>query len=228
MVFVKQRATKVIACLRVSTDEQSVSGLGLADQRGTIERAVQSRGWADVAYVSDEGFSAKNLARPAIAEALRQLACGQAGTLVVSKLDRLSRSLLDFAQLMETAKRQGWELVVLDLAIDTSTPSGALMANVMASFAEYERQLIGQRTSAALQVRKSQGVRLGRPRSLDAAVTRRIVEERAQGSTLAAIAHRLNGDGTPTARGGRCWFASTVAGVLKSAALDQESAARVA
>jgi DNA invertase Pin-like site-specific DNA recombinase len=224
----KRRADKVIGYLRVSTEEQSLSGLGLADQRAVIDAAAQSRQWPDIAYVSDEGFSAKNLARPGISEALRQLASGEAGVLVVSKLDRLSRSLLDFAQLMETAKRQGWELVVLDLAIDTSTPSGALMASVMASFAEYERRLIGQRTSAALQQKKAAGGRLGRPRTLDAEVSQRIVQERAHGRSLTAIANGLNDDGVPTARGGRCWFPSTVAGVLTSAALDQEAMSRSA
>ncbi|WP_104524949.1 recombinase family protein [Blastococcus atacamensis] len=224
----KPRAAKVIAYLRVSTEEQSLSGLGLADQRLVIERAAESHHWDHVAYVIDEGFSAKNLARPGIAEALRQLACGEAGVLVVSKLDRLSRSLLDFAQLMETAKRQGWELVVLDLAIDTCTPSGALMANVMASFAEYERQLIGQRTSAALQVKKAQGARLGRPCTLDPAVSQRIVAERAEGRSLTTIANALNSDGVSTARGGRCWFPSTVAGVLRSAVLDREALGRSA
>lgn len=89
---------------------------------------------------------------------------GQASVLVVSKLDRLSRSLLDFATLMDRAKREGWELVVLDLAIDTTVPSGQLVANVMAAFAEHERQLIGARTSAALQQLKAQGKRLVRAR----------------------------------------------------------------
>jgi DNA invertase Pin-like site-specific DNA recombinase len=131
---------------------------------------------------------------------------------------------LDFANLMDTARRQGWELVALDLAIDTSTPSGALMANVMASFAEFERQLIGQRTSAALQQKKAAGARLGRPRVLDRAITRRIVEERAAGGTLTGIADRLNSEGVPTARGGRCWFPATVAAVLRSAHLDQVAA----
>lgn len=67
-----------------------------------------------------------------------------------AKLDRLSRSVLDFAALMQRARRRGWNPVVLDLGVDTSMPAGALMANVMASFAEYERHLIGQRTSDAL------------------------------------------------------------------------------
>jgi DNA invertase Pin-like site-specific DNA recombinase len=222
---VKKRSTAVIGYLRVSTEEQSLSGLGLADQRNVIEQASRQHGWSDVRFVVDEGFSAKNLSRPGIAAVLAHLAEGGAGILVVSKLDRLSRSLLDFASLMDTARRQGWELVVLDLALDTTTPSGQLMANVMASFAEYERQLIGQRTSAALQQKKAQGARLGRPRSLNPASALRIVADRAAGESLTGIANRLNAEGVPTARGGRCWFPSTVAGVLASAALDREAVA---
>jgi DNA invertase Pin-like site-specific DNA recombinase len=222
----KQRSSRVIAYVRVSSQEQAISGLGLADQRATIERTAKHREWDNITFVADEGYSARSLDRPGIAEALLQLANGEAGTLVVAKLDRLSRSLLDFAQLMDTARRQGWELVVLDLALDTSTPSGALMGNIMASFAEYERQLIGQRTSAALQQKKAQGARLGRPRTLDAAVSARIAAAREAGQTLTAIAGQLNDEGVPTARGGRCWFPSTVAGVLRSVALDQEARVR--
>lgn len=216
----RRRTDSVIAYLRVSTEEQAVSGLGLADQRRAIENAATSRGWTDVQFVADEGHSARSLDRPAIASALAALASGEASVLVVSKLDRLSRSLLDFATLMEQARREGWELVVLDLAIDTTVPSGALMANVMASFAEYERQIIGARTSAALQQLKSQGVRLGRPRQMPEATLDRIVGERAEGGTLKAIADGLNRDGVPTARGGAQWYPSTVRAALQSRELD--------
>jgi DNA invertase Pin-like site-specific DNA recombinase len=221
----KARAAKVIGYLRVSTEEQAVSGLGLADQRAVIEAEAVRRGWNDLELKSDEGYSAKNLSRPAIAEALEMLRKGQASVLVVSKLDRLSRSLLDFALLMETARKQGWEIIVLDLAVDTTTPSGQLMASVMSAFAQYERQLIGARTSAALQQLKAQGVRLGRPRTLPLAVTERVLVERSAGRTLAAIAEGLNQDGVATARGGKCWYPSTVKAVLVSAELDSAVAA---
>lgn len=221
---VKKRSEKVIGYLRVSTEEQGVSGLGLADQRSVIERESSHRGWGEVDFLTDEGFSAKNLSRPAVARALDMMSSGEASVLVVSKLDRLSRSLLDFATLMDRAKREGWQLVVLDLAIDTSTPSGSLMANVMASFAEYERQLISARTSAALQQLKARGVRLGRPRTLPDAVTARIVSERASGATLAAVAKGLNRDEVPTARAGSKWYPSTVRAVLVSASLDAAAA----
>ncbi len=217
-----RRSPRVIGYLRVSTEEQVISGLGLADQEQVIRTEAVRRGW-DIVFASDEGFSAKNLNRPAIVEVLDQLRTGAASTLVVSKLDRLSRSLLDFAHLMETARKQGWEIVVLDLAIDSSTPSGALMVNVMASFAEYERKIIGQRTSAALQQMKTQGIRLGRPRTLDAAVSDRIIAARSVGTTLQAIADELNADGVPTARGGLKWHPSTVAAGLKSHVLDLDA-----
>jgi DNA invertase Pin-like site-specific DNA recombinase len=214
------RQAKVIAYLRVSTEEQAASGLGLADQRAVTEAEAQRRGWEEVDYLIDDGYSAKSLARPGIAQALDMLRDGQASVLVVSKLDRLSRSILDFVSLMAIAEREGWQLVVLDMNIDTTTPSGALVAHVMASFAEYERRIIGARTSSALQVLKSQGVRLGRPRVMTQEVTERIVNERQDGRTLTAIAERLNSDGVATARGGVRWYPSTVRAVLASASLD--------
>lgn len=217
----KKKSSKVLGYVRVSTEEQAASGLGLDDQRGAIEAEASRRGWTELELISDEGFSAKNLTRPGIARALELLAKGQASVLVVAKLDRLSRSLLDFATLMDRAKREGWELLVLDLAIDTTVPSGQLMANVMAAFAEYERQLIGARTSAALQQLKAQGVRLGRPRKMAAEVSARILRERGEGKSLAAIAEGLNEDGVATARGGARWYPSTVRGVLNSVALDR-------
>jgi DNA invertase Pin-like site-specific DNA recombinase len=71
---------------------------------------------------------------------------------VVAKLDRLSRSMIDFTGLMAKAQRQGWALVALDCAVDTSTATGEAMANMLATFAQFERRLIGQRTREALAV----------------------------------------------------------------------------
>jgi DNA invertase Pin-like site-specific DNA recombinase len=78
---------------------------------------------------------------------------GDAKALVASKLDRLSRSMIDFTGLMATAQKQGWALVALDCAVDTTTPAGEAMANVLATFAQFERRLISQRTKDALAVK---------------------------------------------------------------------------
>lgn len=210
--------TQVVGYIRVSTDEQAGSGLGLEAQRSAIVAEAQRRGWELAAIHEDAGASGKSMEkRPALAEALEAVQSGQAGALVVAKLDRLSRSLLDFASLMEQSRRQGWALVALDLGVDTTTPAGEMVANVMATFAQFERRLIGERTRSALAVRKAQGVKLGRPRSLPDEVVERIRAEREAGATLAAIADRLTAEDVATAQGGARWYPSTVRAVLASA-----------
>jgi DNA invertase Pin-like site-specific DNA recombinase len=132
---------------------------------------------------------------------------------VAAKLDRLSRSMLDFTALMATAQKQGRALVALDCAVDTTTPAGEAMANVLATFAQFEQRLISQRTREALAVKREQGVVLGRPPSVDEAVVRRIVRERRRGRSLRAIAESLNAAGVPTGQSGKRWYAATVRAV---------------
>jgi DNA invertase Pin-like site-specific DNA recombinase len=103
----------------------------------------------------------------------------------------------------------------LDLGVDTTTPAGEAMANVMATFAQFERRLIAQRTREALAIKRQQGVRLGRPRTLPAATVQRIRAEREAGRSLKAIAGGLNQDGIPTSQGGAQWHASTVRNILR-------------
>jgi DNA invertase Pin-like site-specific DNA recombinase len=213
---------RVLGYARVSTEEQGRSGAGLAAQRSAIRRACQERGYELVDLVEDRGFSAKSLERPGIAQVLERLETGGASGLVVAKLDRLSRSLLDFAGLMERARRQGWALVALDLGVDTSTPAGEMMANVLATFSQFERRMIGQRTKDALAQKKAAGVRLGRPRSLPDEVVRRIERSRAEGLTLQAIADGLNHEGVSTAQGGALWRPSSVRAVLTSTERDSK------
>lgn len=213
----------VLGYVRVSTEEQATSGLGLADQRRAIAAEADRRG-CHVEWVEDAGYSARDLRRPGVATALDRLASGEARTLVVSKLDRLSRSLVDFAGLMARAQKQGWALVALDLGVDTTTASGELVANVMAAVAQWERRIISDRTKAALAMKRAEGVRLGRPLTLAPALRQRIAGERAKGVSLRAIAAGLNADGVPTAHGGAHWRPSTVRGVLDSVQLDAEVA----
>jgi DNA invertase Pin-like site-specific DNA recombinase len=207
---------RVALYLRVSTSEQADSGAGLEAQEHALRQAAERKGWQVVAVLTDAGASGKSLSgRPALAEALELVESGGADVLAVSKLDRLSRSLLDFAGLMARAHKQGWALVALDVDVDTTTPGGKLVANVMASVAEWERETIGARTRDALAAKRAQGVRLGRPRTLPLDVIERISRERAQGRTLRAIADGLSADKVPTAQGG-VWRPGTVAAVLSS------------
>lgn len=210
------KGTKVVGYIRVSTDEQGDSGAGLEAQRAAIAAEAKRRGWHLVEILEDTASGKTMTRRPGLAAALQRLESGAADALAVAKLDRLSRSLLDFAGLVERSRKQGWQLVALDLGVDTTTPAGEMMANVLAAFAQFERRLISQRTSDALKVKRAQGVRLGRPRTLSTSV-RRILQERQNGLTLAAIADGLNRDAVPTAQGGARWWPRTVSKILAAA-----------
>ena len=210
---------RALGYARVSTAEQADSGAGMDAQRHAIRGEAQRRGWSLEEIVEDAGYSAKDLRRPGIGAVLERMANGEADVLVVSKLDRLSRSLIDFAQTMATAQRQGWALVALDLGVDTATPGGEMMANVLASFAQYERRIIGQRTRDGLAAKKAAGVKLGRRSTLPLSVVERIVVAHEAGDTLAAVARGLEADGVPTGQGGARWYPASVRAVLVSQGL---------
>jgi DNA invertase Pin-like site-specific DNA recombinase len=204
---------KVIGYVRVSTEEQGRSGLGLEAQRATIARMADAHDW-DVTWVEDAGASGKSLNRPGLQAALAALKAGQADALVVAKLDRLSRSVHDFAGLLLVARRESWVLNALDMGVDTTTSAGTMVAHVMIAVAEWERAVIGDRTSAALQAAQARGVKLGRPRALSKDAELRVFELRAAGLSYARVAEQLNTEAVPTAHGGRAWHASTVSRIL--------------
>ena len=204
------RSGDVIGYIRVSTDGQAESGAGLAAQRSAIRSECDRRGF-DLAHIyEDAGVSAKSLdGREALSAALDALAQGKASVLVVAKLDRLARSVADFAELVRRAEREEWAILACDLGVDMTTPTGGLLANVTASVAEWERRIIGARTREALAARKAAGVRLGRPRLVESTLAARIRTERAAGATLQAIADGLNSDDITTPSG-RTWSPALV------------------
>ena len=167
---------------------------------------------------TDAGVSGKSLVRPALTAALEDLDTGRGDVLMVAKLDRLTRSVHDATGLMMRSEKGGWGLVALDAPVDTTTPAGRAMAQILSVFAELERRLIGERTKAALAVKRDQGVVLGRPRTLPDRVVERIVRERSAGVTWTSIADGLNGDRVPTAQGGVRWYPATVRTVAMSRA----------
>ncbi len=190
--------------LRVSTDEQGDSGLGLEAQ----ERAIRNWSQHDATHrVYQDVASAKNLERPQLTKLLAELEPGD--TLAVAKLDRLTRSVVDFGQLIEAAKDGGWYIVALDLGVDTSTPTGQLVANIMVSVSQWERQIIGQRTKEALAEKKANGQTLGRPVEVSADALQTIMELHDNGYGPSGIAEKLNWGDVPAPRGGK-WHASTV------------------
>ncbi|MEX2612919.1 MAG: recombinase family protein [Gaiellaceae bacterium] len=190
---------------------------GLEAERRALAAECKRRGWQLLEVVEEAGFSAEDLKRPGIQEALRVLESGDGEALVARKPDSPSRSLLELAGLMASAQKQRFALVALDCALDTTTPAGEAVVNVLCSFAPCERRLISKRTRQALARKRAQGVRLGRPPTMSPYAIERIRRERAAGTSLAAIANGLNADRIPTAQGGRRWYPATVRYTLNRA-----------
>ncbi len=201
---------EAIGYIRVSTDQQGERGYGLDAQTALIEDEAERRGW-NLAHVYVDVASGKSTKRrPQYAAAVRELSEGRAAVLVVAKLDRLSRSLVDFAGLMAQSRKEGWSIDALDIGIDTSTINGELIANIIMALAQWERRIIGQRTALALGQVKQRGVKLGRPTVVAREAVAIIRAMRSSGSSYRTIAATLNTEGVPTAQGGKEWYASTV------------------
>jgi DNA invertase Pin-like site-specific DNA recombinase len=214
---VRGAGLRAVAYLRVSTDSQGDSGLGLAAQYATIEARVAGKGWTLHAVSTDVASGKALTRRPALAEALEVLARGEADVLVCSKLDRLSRSTLDFASLLERSTREGWRVCVLDVDVDTTTPAGELTTSVLAASAQYERRLIGERTRAALAVKRAQGVTLGRPRRVTTEVADRVVALRAEGLSWRGVCATLEAEGVAPVGGGSRWYPASARRIAEGA-----------
>lgn len=200
---------RVIGYIRVSTEEQGDSGAGLESQESTIRGEVDRRGWEIVDLRTDIASGKSLRKRDRLGETLRDLASGKADALVVAKLDRLSRSVLDFAAIMETAQAEGWSVVVIDLGVDTTTAHGELIANIMISLAQWERRIIGDRTREGLAAVKARGTHVGRKPGVSDETLRLIRVLRESGKSWHGIAEALATEGIPTAQRGQ-WHAATV------------------
>jgi DNA invertase Pin-like site-specific DNA recombinase len=224
---------KFIAYLRVSTDKQGRSGLGVEAQREAVTRYLNGGNWKLVAeYVETE--SGRRSDRPKLAAALAH-AKAIGSTIVFAKLDRLSRNV----DLLRSLVASSVDLVFCDLPHVPAGAMGRFLLTQMASVAELEAGLISKRTKAALAAAKARGVKLGNPngaRALrgkqtgnaeavaaiklkaqaHAANLQSIVEDiRTQGITsIRKIADELNQRGILTPRGGE-WQPTTVVRLLE-------------
>lgn len=199
--------------LRVSTADQANSGLGLEAQRDAITRAAEAQGLTIAGWFTDAGVSGTTAPanRPGMGAALDTLADHGAGVLIAAKLDRLSRSVKDAAELMDRADREGWRVVTADGTVGAdNSPMSRAMVGMSSVFAQMERDLIAMRTREALAALKAQGKQLGQPTTLPDAVLTRIITELSEGRSLRAIAQGLQDDGITTATGGARWYPAQV------------------
>lgn len=151
-------ATRAVAYLRVSTDVQAEEGLGLEVQRGQTKTYAALYNLDLVAVVEDAGASAASLNRPGLHSALGMLADGAADALLVARLDRLTRSVRDLGDLVQRYFAAGrWALLSVGEQIDTRSAAGRLILNVLGSVAQWERERIAERTSAAMRIKVAHG-----------------------------------------------------------------------
>jgi DNA invertase Pin-like site-specific DNA recombinase len=217
---------RAIGYLRVSTEEQAASGLGLEAQEKRVRGYAELYELELVDVIVDAGVSAKTLERPGLARALERLDQGEAQVLLVAKLDRLTRSVVDLGELFERFGPDGAELVSVAENVDTRSAAGRLVLNVLVSVAQWEREAIAERTRAALEAKRARGERAGAIpfgyrlekgvliiEDHDEQVALLLMREhRAAGRSLNAIAQEL------TRRGyrprGRAWRPSSVRAIL--------------
>lgn len=200
------KGTQVVGLVRTSTDDQAN---GCDAQEAAVRAECERRGWVLVEVIREQGYSGRGSERPGLSRALTMIANGEASGLIVAKLDRLSRSVVDFGHILAWLDAAGGALVALDLGVDTTTAAGRLVANVLASVAQWEAEAISERTSAALRSMQARGEKVGRP-AVSPEVAERIRAMKGDGLSLRAIAAELNAQGVPTTRGAAAWTHSAV------------------
>ena len=145
---------------RVSTSDQHTE-----PQLHALRTYAAARGLEIAAEYVDHGISGAKDRRPALDRLLADARRRRFDVLACTKLDRLARSVHHLTSLGRELEALGIDLVVLDQAIDTSTPSGRLLFHVLGSIAEFERDLIRERTAAGIRAAKRRGARIGRPKA---------------------------------------------------------------
>jgi site-specific DNA recombinase len=145
--------------LRVSTEEQAVRGYSIEAQKDALRAYALKKGWEIAGIYEDAGYSAKDINRPALQRLLKDIEDKKVEAVLVWRLDRISRSVADFSDMLEFFEKRG---VAFDSAtenFDTSTPSGRALVNFLAVFAQFERESIGERS----RLGKLKKVQLGNP-----------------------------------------------------------------
>ena len=179
--------TRVATYARVSTREQSTE-----TQVAQLTAYCQARGWADVAVFRDDGISGIRDNRPELDQLRQRMMAGEFSAVVVSKMDRLGRSLGMILRFWDEADAAGVRVIVIDQGIDTSTPAGRLQRNMLAALAEFERELILERTRAGVARARALGKRFGAPRRIPESVAREVRTRRNGGESLRMISQRMN------------------------------------
>ena len=198
----------------------------------------RAEGWTLVAdHYDDGGFTGANLERPALRRLLTDIEAGQVDVIVVYKIDRLSRSLMDFAKLVETFDAHSVTFVSVTQSFNTTTSMGRLTLNILLSFAQFEREVIGERIRDKFAASRARGMWMGgrvplgynvQDRKLvvneaEATVVRRVFEGFAELGSGTEVAKQLQTEGR-TSKSGRLLNKGDVYKLLNNRTYVGESA----
>jgi len=222
---------QAIGYIRVSTEQQANEGVSLEAQKAKIAAWCVTNGYELVNVFVDAGISGKSMdKRPGLQDAMKSLKKGMA--LVSYSLSRLARSTKDALSIGETVAKRKADMVSLSEQIDTTTAAGKMMFQMLAVLAEFERNLVAERTTNALQHKKRTGQKYtnqtpygfeaieGRLVQVqqEAEIVAEIQASRTGGNTLQFIADSLNTRGIPT-KTGKQWAPATIHLLLKRSSL---------
>lgn len=222
---------KAIGYVRVSTEKQADFGVSLEAQSEKVRAMAVVQGAELTDVIVDAGESAKSLQRPGMARLLSLVDSGSVKVVIIAKLDRLTRSVKDLAELLERFNRRGVSLVSVAESLDTGTAAGRLVLNIMTAVSQWEREAIGERTRDAMHHKRANGERVGtvpfgyrladdglhlEADPAEQGIVARIRELKAAGYTTRVIADELNRQGFTTRRG-TSWRFQYVAEALRAA-----------
>lgn len=221
-------ATRAGGYVRVSQERAARNGYSLGAQEEEVRRFIEYKGWTLVELYREEGVSGYTKDRPAMDRLLADAKADRFDVVVFPSIDRAGRSVRDVIAIDRALRAAGVDTVFLREGVDTSTPTGELFRNIMASLAEFEGQVIYERLSKGKRKKASEGgytggwIPYGYRRAEDgtiavvpeeAAVVERIFHWAAEGQSLPSIARALRQEKAPTQNGGR-WRPSTIRGML--------------
>jgi DNA invertase Pin-like site-specific DNA recombinase len=218
---------KLIGYCRVSSEEQAREGLSLALQAEKIQAYCSLNDYTVVEIITDAGISAKNISgRPGLQKAINMVMSGQADGLVAWKLDRLFRNTVDALSVAQMFKEKGKALHSITEKLDTQSAIGEFFFSLMASLAQMERRLTGERTKAVLDGKKNRGEFVGKPRfgyksagkslAIDTTqqrVVQIISDLSSQGLSYRAVAQQLNAQNILTKQS-KCWTHKQVSSIM--------------
>lgn len=213
---------KVLGYARVSTDDQARDGVSIDAQVERVTAYCIAKDWDLVNVVIDGGVSAKTLNRSGLQNIIAEVKDENIDAVIVYKLDRLTRSVVDLNKLIELFDKYNVALVSLVESLDATSATGRLMLNLLASVSQWEREVIGERTKDAMAFLKAKKKVYSRPvfgfttqnnKLVELAdeqdIVRIMQQWRDEGLSYRDIVTRLNAAGVSTKRGGR-WQANTV------------------